>query len=275
MPINSSELLKLQQTELQILQQFDIYCKANSLQYYLIGGALLGAVRDQKWIAWDDDIDVAMPREDYERLQTLYRENQIPGLFLQSAETDPMFSRAILKLRLDGSELIEKSTANVQMHQGIYIDIFPIDYVDSEKISCRAKRIRCLMSLRCIRSGCYTGKYHLIKKAIRYGVCFLPLSVIDRRITKLCTKENNGSKKYSILFLHNYDWTKQFHESEVFGQGSECVFEGHIFQAPAEQDRFLRRVFGDDYLCPPAEKKHPHNYLSVTFPEEKRKDENR
>lgn len=273
MSINPSELLKLQRTELQILQQFDAYCKENSLQYYLIGGALLGAVRDQKWIAWDDDIDVAMPREDYERLQTLYPENQISGLFLQSAETDPMFSRAILKLRLNGSELIEKSTADVQMHQGIYIDIFPIDYVDSEKISGRAKRIRCLMSLRCIRSGCYSGKYHSIKKVIRYCLFFVPSRFLDRRITKLCTKENSGSRNYSVLFLHNYDWTKQFHKSEVFGKGSVCVFEGHTFQAPAEQDRFLRRVFGDDYFCPPAEKKYPHNYLSVTFPEEQRKDE--
>ncbi len=257
-------LAELQQIELQILTDFADFCKENALRYYLIGGALLGAVRYQKFIPWDDDVDVAMPREDYERLKTIFSSEKY---FLQNAQSDPLFSRCIQKVRLNGTKIEEKMCLNVDIHQGIYIDIFPIDYVadgEEKRLSRRATAIRRLMSLRAIKGGYLNGRHTAVKKLIR-AVCPLTIQFIDRKIDRLCTQENAGERKYAILWLHNYSWDKQLHKMRVFGEGSVCSFEGHEFTAPADTDAFLRRVFGEDYMQEPAmeKRKCPHNYMNV------------
>lgn len=260
----SISLKELQKTELQILVDFDKFCKEKGLQYYLIGGALLGAVRDQKFIPWDDDIDVAMPREDYERIKENFSSDRY---FLQNAQSDPLFSRCIQKIRLNGTSIAEKNCAHIDIHQGIYIDIFPIDYVSenySKKLARRAGRIRRLMSLRAIKGGYKNDRYTITKKIIQW---FLPVSIryIDRKIDELCTKDNHLNRNYAVLWLHNYSWKKQIHEYEVFGSGSKCSFEGHEFIAPANADAFLSRVFGQGYMKEPVPEKRkcPHNYMNV------------
>ncbi len=260
----SISLKELQKTELQILIDFDKFCKEKGLQYYLIGGALLGAVRYQKFIPWDDDIDVAMPRADYERIKEIF---SIDGCFLQNNQSDPRFSRCIQKIRRNGTRIAEKTCAHIDMHQGIYIDIFPIDYVAdncSKKIAKRAGRIRRLMSLRAIKGGYKSDRHIGLKKIIQW---FLPVSIkhIDRKIDELCTKDNHLDQNYSILWLHNYSWEKQIHDCVVFGEGSKCSFEGYDFIAPANVDAFLIRVFGEEYMKEPEPEKRkcPHNYMNV------------
>lgn len=257
-------LKELQQIELQILVDFANYCQENNLRYYLIGGALLGAVRYGGFIPWDDDIDVAMPREDYEKLKRTFQSEQY---FLQNGESDPLFSRCIQKVRLNGTEIAERNCLNINIHQGIYIDIFPIDYVandDATALARRAKRIRRFMSLRAIKGGYKNGRYAFVKEIIKWA-CPLSLGYIDKKIDKLCTEENSGERKYAVLWLHNYSWDKQFHEINIFGAGSACEFEGYAFIAPADTDGFLRRVFGEDYRKEPEthKRKCPHNYLNV------------
>lgn len=267
--MTNEKLDQLKKIELQILRAFDQYCKEHHFQYYLIGGALLGSARYGGFIPWDDDIDVAMPREDYEKLKAVWQTDSIDGYFLQSGETDPNFARCIMKLRKNNTEIIEKITAGINMHHGIYIDIFPIDYVSDnseKKLERRAQVIRRLMTLRTIKSG-YRGNYQKTKRLIKWGIFWLPSKVIDKKIYRLCTLENNGDRQYAILYLHNYNWEKQIHRSEIFESGGECSFEGYCFSAPCNVEAFLSKVFGSDYMLePPADKrKNPHNYISVRF----------
>lgn len=269
MILSKTELERLQKTTLDILIQFDAYCSENHLKYFLVSGTLLGAVRCQKWIPWDDDIDVATPREDYEILQKRFCEKPISGLFLQSAQTDPLFAREILKLRLNGSTLTEYGTAEVAIHQGIYIDIFPIDYTDRSNLTIRAWAIRRLMSLRTIKSGYRSRRLQGLRRMMQSVCSFLPAKWIDRQITRLCTRDNSGRRKNAVLLLHNYHWKKQLHKFAVFGEGCKVVFEGHSFWALADPDSFLKTVFGKQYLVPPSKAGSPHHYLSVSFPADK------
>lgn len=265
MPIENIELL--QATEFEILTVFDSYCRVYDLQYYLIGGALLGAARYGHFIPWDDDIDVAMPREDYERLVKLWEKEPLQGYFLQSSKTDPLFARGIMKLRKDGTEVIEEICANVKMHRGIYIDIFPIDYVpvsEGDQLARKGKKIRRLLSFRAIRSG-YIGKNHaLLKRMLRWVTLPVALAKIDERLYQEATEYNSGERNYAVLWLHNYDWARQIHALPVFGKRGECEFCGKRFMAPEDTDAFLRKVFGEEYMKePPKEKqKNPHRYLS-------------
>ena len=267
--VTIEELKHLKKVELDILLMFDQYCNKYSLQYYLIGGALLGAARYGGFIPWDDDIDVAMPREDYEKLKQIWRNDGKDGYFLQHEGSDPNFARCIMKLRKNDTEIIEKTTAGIHMHHGIYIDIFPIDYVSDnceKKLARRAKSIRHLMTLCAIKSG-YKGNYQGLKKIIRGCIFWWSKAAIEKRIYNLCVKENQGTRAYSILYLHNYSWEKQIHKSEVFGMGVKCMFEGGEFFAPTDTDAFLNKVFGIDYMQDPPEEKrrNPHKYLSVRF----------
>ena len=268
--MEQSILKKLQETELHILVDFDRFCREHELHYYLIGGALLGAARYQGFIPWDDDIDVAMPREDYEKLKEVWKAHPWPGYFLQHAGTEPSFARGIMKVRKNGTSIIENTAKHVPMNTGIYIDIFPIDYAEAEdfkKLDRRAKKIRRWMSLRSIKAGYLNGRHSLAKALIRYGTFFLSARAIDERLDSLCRADNDKARNYAVLFLHNYDWTRQFHEIATFGSGSICRFEGYEFTAPADMNGFLTRVFGEDYMKEPEASKRipPHNYISIDF----------
>lgn len=260
-------LRRLQRAELKVLCVFHCYCMEHSLQYYLIGGALLGSVRYGGFIPWDDDIDVGMFREDYDRLQELWSEHPIRGYFLYSSTTDPEFSRGILKLRVDGTRLEEFAVPDTLVHNGVYIDIFPIDYADTDRglaMALRGGCIRRLLSLRSIRSGYDNGRLVVLKRIIKN---LLPLSkrLIDRALDRLCRAGDNGSRRYAVLWVHNYHWRRQIHLSEVFGLGSLCAFEGRQFIGPSDKDRFLSKVFGPDYLREPPvqDRRPPHSYTRI------------
>lgn len=261
---------KLQKYEIEILNDFDKFCNKEGLKYFLIGGALLGSVRHKGFIPWDDDIDVAMYREDYERLQEIWV-NKVDGkYFLQSGKTDPLFARGILKMRLNGTHIIENACENVSMNDGIYIDIFPIDFVENNSkifLEKRAKKIRHLMTLRTIKSGYKEINHTRIKKVIRFLIKGVSINKIDRMLFKLCTRDNNKNRNYAILFLHNYPWYKQIHPIEVFGDGCKCVFENCLFNAPQKCNLFLERVFGKNYMEEPPKsmQKNPHNYIKIDF----------
>lgn len=269
--MNSDELRRLQLTELELLIDFDNYCKKHGLKYYLIGGALLGAERYNHFIPWDDDIDVAMPREDYELFQQIWKKDAMTKYFLQSSKTDPLFARGILKLRIKGTHIIEESCKNIKfLNDGIYIDIFPIDFVDEnkgKKMEMKGKKIRFLATMKTIKSGYDNKRFRYIKKIISIFLKLVPTSYLDNKLEKICTEENSKKRKYAVLFLHNYGWKKQIHLASIFEEGSTCIFEGHIFCAPKNKEAFLLKVFGSDYLVesPKELQKQPHKYIEIKF----------
>ena len=126
-------MTELQNKELEILKQFIFVCDSLSLKYFLVCGSALGAVKYGGFIPWDDDIDVAMPREDYdvfvERANTLFP----PNIFLQTYKTDTKYPHIYCKLRDSNTAYIEKSAAALEINHGVFIDIFPLDGYPSEK----------------------------------------------------------------------------------------------------------------------------------------------
>lgn len=270
MNINQDILKKLQSVENDILYEFADFCEKYNLKYYLIGGTLLGTVRYNGFVPWDNDIDVAMPRDDYERLKELWNTEGTNGLFLQSSQSDPLYSRGILKLRRNGTEIIEKTCSHVKMNTGIYIDIFPIDYLESYnyfKINTKAFLIKSFLNMRGIKCGYDNGRHSFVKKILKYSMCFIKKEWLDKLIEKLCVAENKNIHNYAILYLHNYSWKKQIHKAEVFGEGIKKTFEGEKYTVPSDWDSFLSKVFGLDYLKEPEKdkRKSPHNYIKITI----------
>ena len=127
--IQGKEFRTLQMIQFQMLIEFDRVCRKNNIHYSIDGGTLLGAVRHKGFIPWDDDIDIAMLREDYEKLKTVVNEFDPEICFFQDHETDPAYRWGYGKLRRTGTVFIRAGQEHINCKTGVFIDIFPLDDV--------------------------------------------------------------------------------------------------------------------------------------------------
>src|SRR5699024_7471673 len=123
------EIKEVQKDQLDILIEFDRICKKNNIKYQLFAGTLLGAIRHKGFIPWDDDIDVCMLREDYEKFLNICNKDMKNEYFLQTYNSDTNYIMQFAKLRKNNTIFLERVTANCDIHHGVYIDIFPLDDV--------------------------------------------------------------------------------------------------------------------------------------------------
>ncbi len=135
----SKEIKHLWAIELDLLQEFVRVCEKYNLRYYAIGGTLLGAIRHKGFIPWDDDIDVAMPRKDYKKLQQVAKIEFRDPYFFQDEYTDPGALFGYAKIRNNNTTIIspgylDPKHGNVSINQGIFIDIFPLDNMPDGKM---------------------------------------------------------------------------------------------------------------------------------------------
>ena len=122
---------EIQKVELNLLKEFVKVCEKNNLRYFMVGGSALGCVRHKGFIPWDDDIDVAMPREDYEKFMKM--QDELPSYcFIQNYKTDPHYIYNYGKLRDSRTTFIESYYKYHRINHGVWIDIFPLDGISSK-----------------------------------------------------------------------------------------------------------------------------------------------
>lgn len=244
----TATLQEQQQALFCLLREFDRLCRALELPYFLFAGTLLGAVRHQGFIPWDDDVDVLMLREDYERFL-----KEAPALlntedfFLQGefSEHWPMF---FSKLRLNGTACLEKHhPKDKACHQGLYLDVFPCDNARESKLG---RYLQFAASKVVIAKGLDKRGYEagFNKKAFMLLCRCLPRGLFFR-ITK-------GPKKQGS-FVHSFfgaasKFSKNVYSADCFRERIDLIFEGEKFSAPKEYDRLLTIVYGD-YMTLPTE----------------------
>ena len=149
---------KLQLIQVSIVEDIDRICRDNGLKYYIIGGTLLGAVRHKGFIPWDDDIDLVMYRDDYNKFISIIQSEYSEKYFLQNFYTDKHYTRYIAKVRLNGTHLTESYLDNSKSHDGIYVDIFPLDYTkknDGFYLKLRGDIVRCLFAYKTIKNNTF------------------------------------------------------------------------------------------------------------------------
>ena len=117
---------ELQQKELELFKAFVRVCEKHNLKYFLVGGSALGAIRHKGSIPWDDDIDVGMPREDYDKFCELQYEYEGTPYFIQNFKSDPCYIYNYGKLRDSSTTFIENTYKNNRINHGVWIDIFTI-----------------------------------------------------------------------------------------------------------------------------------------------------
>lgn len=272
------ERKKIWAVELDLLLEFDRICRIHKLKYILWAGTLLGAVRHKGFIPWDDDIDVAMLRSDYEKLLTYKDEFRYP-YFLQTPHTDPEAGYTHAKIRNSNTTAFNKLWSFRKYNFGMYIDIFPFDYIHWEDIQERVdeiERISIQNSLWMKMPSPYKNERDIIR--IRDCEVRTSQDVVGNydRIQKIATMYNDipGNEVNKVVTkvkkIKSYPTT-------MFSETTEILFEQFLFPIPKEWDKVCTLMYGDYMIFPPIDQrrnKHQHTifdpdtpYLDFKIPE--------
>ena len=258
-------LQRLKQKEIEVLKAVHSICQKYNLNYFLVGGTLIGAVRHQGFIPWDDDIDIAMMRKDYDHFQEIAQKELGDKYFLQTWQTD-RWHGPFMKIRVNGTLFQDADTpANAKYHKGVFIDIFPLDNVlkpDGMEFKVRAKIVR-LLNLLLYRK-CGAGLHVKSRVKYRMGVALsrlFPKSFMIRLRHKLMTRDNTIDTAYVTSFGSGYHAQKQLFRRDVYLPATELEFEKEKFSVPGRYDLVLRQIFGDYMKLPPEEERIPKHGL--------------
>lgn len=262
---NEIDLEKLKECELNILKHFICICESLNLKYYLIGGTLLGAVRHKGFIPWDDDIDVGMPRRDYEIFLKKAQGMLPEKYFVQTHISDPEYPNCFAKIRDNDTTFLETSSQKLKMNHGVFIDIFPLDVYPDHQLSMKwldfvkdfcTVRIQDIFQYEKPIERTTMGKIRLAISKICFPDYRKAVSVRDR-VLKSVKKGN----KYAN---HGGAWgKKEIVPIEWYGEGIELDFEGIRARGPVRYDLWLSQVYGKYMELPPIEKRVTHHYTEV------------
>ncbi len=263
----SYDIRKLQLRILNNLLALHKVCEEHHLKYYIVAGTLLGAIRHKGFIPWDDDLDVGMPRDDYERL-IAHAHEWLPQPFeFVSYETDRLYPLPFAKLQDASTTLIERM--HLKYLGGIYIDIFPLDGMTDNVWQQRIHFVR----------------YEFYKQVL-YLVCRDPykhgrgvsswIPLFCRKVFKLDEVQRTMRKLqrqydfYDSPCIADHDFgVRGVLRKEIYGAGKKVDFEGHEVIGPDMTDEYLSIIYGSDYMVPPPAhkiKQHLFHYLDLNKP---------
>ena len=260
---NTDELKEIHTILLQILDWYHNFCVKKQLRYYVLGGTLLGAVRHHGFIPWDDDVDVGMPRRDYERFITLMA-GQANGRYIaETADKNIPYFYPFAKLYDTHTTLIEQLRYPIK--RGIYIDIFPLDGIgddmnEAEKNYAQIyKYMNLLLAARCVVDS---HRVWYKNAVIPFAHMIFPT---QKSVHRLVQSIENICKR------HDFDtsaivgnlvgaWGKrEFVKREYFGTPKEYKFESITVYGVEQPDKYLTHVYGDYMQLPPEEKRVSHH----------------
>ena len=249
-------LRKAQLIMLEMLIEFDAICKKNQLKYWLDSGTLLGAVRHQGFIPWDDDIDLSMPIEDYNNFLKIAQSELSAEIFFQTSQTDKNFKFDYIKLRSNKASIVEfhEKDKDINYHQGVFIDIFPMLAIESTEAN---KKLydRTLKEIRDVSSiSLHTpdGNDDPVKRA----------TLVDSLKQKHQEWEASESK---VIYGGEMPDVAAWFDIEKVVPLTSLEFEGKIFPVPNNPSHYLDAIYSFDYRqLPPKDKRIIHAH-SIDF----------
>lgn len=271
---SEEDLRRLHSILLEILDYFDSVCRTNGLQYCITGGTALGAMRHKGFIPWDDDIDVALPRDDYERFVSIMAKTENNMFKLQDENSESNYFLPFVKIRKQGTVFVEESSECVYKDNGVFIDVFPLDYadrVDTIGFAFNYNVIKILKHILRFR-GC-KAYYKNHETKIKYMFdCLLEaitrkwsnkeiLSLIKNRMIS----RNDSDKNYLVSYAGIYSRDKEIWPVEIMLPPKEIIFENKLFYTCADADAYLTKSYGDYMRLPSAENRHTHKPAKFDF----------
>lgn len=211
------------------------------VRYFFVHGSLLGAIRDNDFIAEDDDIDIAVFREDYNKLLYYGQELLNPQYFLQNSAND-RFPLPFAKMRKNDTAFLQPVLKNISCHKGIYIDIFPIDY-ENTKASFRMEKF--LLDTR-ISQALNTGRRSL-KRRILGTVSEMLCRSFDRALLKREVLFSSTPHNEYVVIYGGKPSEKHM-PAKWFESQIECEFRDIKVACPVEYALYLQRIYGNQFM---------------------------
>ena len=263
------ELLReLQLKQLDMLKYFKDFCEKNGLTYYLIGGALIGALREGGFVPWDDDIDVMLPRPDYEMLYRLWREQHADGRFRLLRTDGEVFTGNIFMTVTDTNyTMVKTNQVNVDIPHGLVLDVFPLDAAPNGRLARRAQLFWTMLYSLFLAQVVPENHGGLLAFGSRLLLGIFRGKKVREKIWRFSEKQMS---KYSFeendfvteLCSGPY-WMKFEYPKRIYEGVATVNFEGIELTCMVGYDEYLRMVFGDYMTEPPEEEQVPHHDIAV------------
>lgn len=251
------EIKELRKILLELMDEIHAFCEKHGLKYYLSGGTLIGAIRHKGFIPWDDDIDIHMPRPDYEKFLEL---------FPKESENVLLENRLNDKYRYTYAKVCKKNTLVVEhamdggVDEGVFIDVFPLDALGNteeeakklmDKLSLKVDMTRSLIYRQWRKGVPFTRNFAI------WGLHVVSLMAgghkkLIKDINKIMTTYDYDKSKYVGEFIDKVQY-KRITEKSLYGNGVLHEFEGRQYYVPDDYDKVLRNFYGDYMKLPPKE----------------------
>jgi len=259
--MTKEEFQSIQNVQIDIMDDIHRVCTEQGYRYYLIGGSALGAVRHNGIIPWDVDIDIAMPRKDYQKFVTEGAKHLRDGLTLHYCETDKDYATVHAIVVLDSSDIRFRGESADSYRFGIFVDILPLDqWPENQTLKLKQqndlKRIQLLRGMRLgIKYGSTSTFKSFIKNCTKVAMSLVysiqDLNRKQQQIMQRHNQENEGNEWCSMV--SHYAYEKTTFPKNVFGTPRLYNFSGRLFYVPEKVEDYLSQLFGNYMKCPSIE----------------------
>ncbi len=267
-------LRKVQMVQLEIAKEIRRVCEENDIRYFLTDGTFLGAVRHGGFIPWDDDLDMGMMRSDYEKFCRIAPQKLKPEYYLQTWYTEPNYGLPFGKVLKRNTVYLESKKTRRLQENGIYVDIFPYDYVPEDPAQRRklAEQMLSIYRMKLMKSGYQPWMENdriIWKKRIGY---------IYYQVKSLFVGQKELARDYDTLAvaLHNSDMVCEqcallnppYYERRLVEELADYTFEGETFKGPKNYHEYLTNLYGDYMTLPPEDQReNRHQIVELDFGE--------
>lgn len=267
--LSEERIIRLKKLILEILIDVKEVCDENNFEYMLAYGTLLGAVRHKGFIPWDDDVDIHMRREDIPAFERAVKERYGDKYNFIELKRRPV---DFFMIEINGTQSREITADNDALVTGVKIDIFPIDNISSNHLLAKIQDIIMLLATkgcsvrRDFKHPSYTlmnvdddelRKYYKMRRRLGAVASILPEKFYESLFLKFAiSHKRTGVVRLSDTTCHI--------PYGLFRKTVELEFEGHMFKCPVNYDKYLKLIYGDDYMqLPPEDKREIHSYVKL------------
>lgn len=246
--LSNEEIKKI---ELDILLSIDAFCKKYDIKYSLAYGTLLGAIRHKGFIPWDDDIDILMVRREYDRFINLFKnQSEFENLDIIGIEVNNGDKPFI--------KVIDKRTIAKRGETAIWVDVFPIDYIDDSKNYAKASFYKKIIVAKTTPFLKKKNIKYVLKRLIKLILSPFKISYFSKKILKI-KNEVSKDKTYKMAnIVWNRNITREIIDREIYNEYTLVEFEGYQFSAIKNWDEYLKASYGEYLVLPPENQRRTH-----------------